>query len=164
MDSPLPAVNTDPAKAPVRVEIEWKCETGEVAIDATPRTVALLRGRFGEVEVRTLRVQFPAGLPPEFEAWTAVYAVDGHATKRGIVVARLSGKRRATCYADLPAPLDAEMQNPVLVNRHQAGNDGKDFYIWAGCKREMHATPARALAVVVHCNMPSVCEVMIGGV
>ncbi len=161
MDSPLPAINTDPAKAPVLVEIEWKCETGEVAIDATPRTVALLRGRFGEVEVRTLRVQFPTGLPPEFEAWIAVYAVDGHVTKRGIVVARLSGKRRATCYADLPAPLDAEMQNPVLVNRH-AGP--ADYYHWCGCKKEMHATPARALAVVVHCNMPSVCECMIGGV
>lgn len=159
-NSPLPNINADPNKAPVKVQVDWLCKTGEVAIDATPRTVALLRGRFGEIELRSLRIQFPQDPPPNFEAWTAVYQVPGYATKRGIVVARLEGKRRATCYVDLPAPISELMQAPALVNVNRAPND---YYHWAGVRTELRATPHLALAVVVWSNQATVCEAFLGG-
>jgi hypothetical protein len=156
----LPKINTDPGKAPVTVEVEWILRTSEVAIGPDPRTIALLRGRWGEVQVRSLRVQFPTELPPDFEAAIAVYKIAGaEAHKRGVLVKNVKGKLKATCQADLPAPIiDVP---PIIVNQHKAPHD---YFIWAGQREEMRATPNIAIAIVVWANHKSLCEGHLGGV
>lgn len=163
---PLQLPNLDPKRAPTRVEVDWKCTTGPVRIGPEQRTVCLLRGKYGEVQVRTLRVQFPKeGLPADFESYQAVWASDVLVGKRGIVVAHLQGRCRATCHVDLPPPADVEMLvEPALSNCFNRPYDPpKDFWQWAGQRATMRATH-RGLALVVWANYPTFVEAMIGGV
>ena len=166
-DNPLPRINADPAKAPDKVQVEWLLSSPPVPIGPEPRTVALIRGRFGEVQLRSIRVQFPLDLPDDFTASVILYPSAGLVTKRGIVVARLQGKNRASCHCDLPPPLPTEMVDPVWSEafmRCRPGAEKADYIQWCGVRSKMVASPKRALALLVQANRRALVQVYIGGV
>lgn len=166
-ENPLPRINADPDKAPDKVQVEWILTSPPVPIGPEPRTVALIRGRFGEVQLRSIRVQFPLDLPDDFVASVVLYPSRGLVTKRGIVVARLQGKNRASCHCDLPPPLPTEMVEPVwseAFRRCTPGACKADYLMWAGVRSKMVASPQRALALLVQANHRVLCQAFIGGV
>ena len=167
-DNPLPRINTDPAKAPDRVAVEWILTSPVISIGPQARPLCLLRGKFGEVQVRSIRVQFPMDLPEDFESWQLIFRSSVLVAKRGIVVSRLQGKNRASCHCDLPLPATEERSvAPLLTNqflRSPVGAVKCDYWLWAGQRSEMTATPRTGLALVAWANYPVAVQAMIGGV
>jgi hypothetical protein len=167
-ENPLPRPNTDPKLAPGRVDVEWILHSPPILIGSEPRTLCLIRGRFGEVQVRSVRVQFPLDLPGDFEAMLAAYHSADLVTKRGIVVARLQGgKNRATCHCDLPPPMAKDTGAVLWSHRFVRCSPQAlpaDYALWAGVKREMVASPGQGIAVVCWATHRALVECYVGGV